>query len=111
MAKSLIISFQYNIESVYFFYSNPVLRTVNTQHTSRQDTIITVTLYLAKYSLIVIIAYVCCVLTVHNVLYELMHWLALNVMTYVIVGSVLTARSAVDFHLSGLIGMPSHPDM
>ena len=24
MAKSLIISFQYNIESVYFFYSNPV---------------------------------------------------------------------------------------
>ena len=26
MAKSLIISFQYNIESVYFFYSNPVYR-------------------------------------------------------------------------------------
>ena len=25
LAKSLIISFQYNIESVYFFYSNPVL--------------------------------------------------------------------------------------
>jgi hypothetical protein len=24
LAKSLIISFQYNIESVYFFYSNPV---------------------------------------------------------------------------------------
>jgi len=25
LAKSLIISFQYNIETVYFFYSNPVL--------------------------------------------------------------------------------------
>ena len=25
MAKLLIISFQYNIESVYFFYSNPVV--------------------------------------------------------------------------------------
>jgi hypothetical protein len=25
LAKSLIISFQYNVESVYFFYSNPVL--------------------------------------------------------------------------------------
>jgi hypothetical protein len=25
LAKSLIISFQYNIESVYIFYSNPVL--------------------------------------------------------------------------------------
>jgi hypothetical protein len=25
LAKSLIISFQYKIESVYFFYSNPVL--------------------------------------------------------------------------------------
>ena len=25
LAKSLIISFQYNIESVYFFYSNPVI--------------------------------------------------------------------------------------
>jgi hypothetical protein len=25
LAKSLIVSFQYNIESVYFFYSNPVL--------------------------------------------------------------------------------------
>jgi hypothetical protein len=24
LAKSLIISFQYNIESVYFFYGNPV---------------------------------------------------------------------------------------
>jgi hypothetical protein len=24
LAKSLIISFQYNIESVYFFYSNPI---------------------------------------------------------------------------------------
>ena len=24
LAKSLIISFQYNIESVYLFYSNPV---------------------------------------------------------------------------------------
>jgi len=24
LAKPLIISFQYNIESVYFFYSNPV---------------------------------------------------------------------------------------
>jgi len=24
LAKSLVISFQYNIESVYFFYSNPV---------------------------------------------------------------------------------------
>jgi hypothetical protein len=24
-AKSLIIPYQYNIESVYFFYSNPVL--------------------------------------------------------------------------------------
>jgi hypothetical protein len=24
LAKSLIISFQYNIESLYFFYSNPV---------------------------------------------------------------------------------------
>jgi len=24
LAKSLIISFQYNIQSVYFFYSNPV---------------------------------------------------------------------------------------
>ena len=24
LAKALIISFQYNIESVYFFYSNPV---------------------------------------------------------------------------------------
>jgi len=24
LAKFLIISFQYNIESVYFFYSNPV---------------------------------------------------------------------------------------
>jgi hypothetical protein len=27
LAKSLIISFQYNIESVYFFYSNLVFRT------------------------------------------------------------------------------------
>ena len=27
LAKSFIISFQYNIESVYFFYSNPVLQT------------------------------------------------------------------------------------
>jgi len=26
LAKSLIISFQYNIESVYFFYSNPVFK-------------------------------------------------------------------------------------
>jgi hypothetical protein len=30
LAKSLIISFQYNIESVYFFYSNPVLKTNGT---------------------------------------------------------------------------------
>ena len=32
-------------------------------------------------------------------------------MTSVIIGSVLTEGSAIDFHLSGLIGMPSHPDM
>ena len=29
MGKSLIISFQYNIESVYFFYSNPVFQEAN----------------------------------------------------------------------------------
>ena len=31
MAKSLIISFQYNIESVYFFYSNPVRQLVTAE--------------------------------------------------------------------------------
>jgi len=28
LAKSLIIYFQYNIESVYFFYSSPVFRLI-----------------------------------------------------------------------------------
>jgi hypothetical protein len=32
-------------------------------------------------------------------------------MMSVIVGSDLTERSAVDFRLSGLVGMPSHPDL
>jgi len=61
-----------------------ILCTVNTQHTSRQDAIITISLHLAtffgrlrpkhvaKCKLIVIIAScldVCCVLTVHNISY------------------------------------------
>jgi hypothetical protein len=40
-----------------------------------------------------------------------MHLLALTVTMSVTVGSGVTERSAVDFHLPGLIGMPSHPDM
>jgi len=34
LAKTLIISFQYNIESVYLFYSNPVLSGVYNLSTS-----------------------------------------------------------------------------
>ena len=62
-----------------------VLCTVNTQHTSRQDAIITVRLYLAIYNLIVIIAScldVCCVLTVHNILYNYLFLIFLLLPTF-----------------------------
>jgi hypothetical protein len=66
---------------VFFFLpSRCVYQILYTRHTLRQDAIITITLYLAtrpkhvaKYHLILIIAScldVCCLLTVHNLLYK-----------------------------------------
>jgi len=65
---------QSNSRPTYVTELYNILCNVNTQHTSRQDAVITIRLYLAKYNLTVIIASfldVCCVLTVHSILYKL----------------------------------------
>jgi len=47
-----------------------ILCTVNTQHTSRQDAMITIGLHCIVIVIIASCLDVCCVLTVHNILYE-----------------------------------------